>query len=347
MHVAMLAPIAWRVPPRHYGPWERVVGLLTEGLVALGAEVTLFATLDSQTSARLDGVCPRPYEEDPGLDAAVWSALHVGHALEAVRAGEAGRGPRFDVVHNHFDWRPLCYAGLVQTPVVTTVHGFSSERILPAYRAAAHTHFVSISDADRHPDLDYAATVWHGIDLPAFTFRAGPDRDDPYLLFFGRIHPDKGAADAVDLARQSGRRLVMAGIVQDEAYWRDEVEPHVDGDRVQFVGSVGPAERDRLLGGASALVHLIHFDEPFGLSVAEAMACGTPVIARPRGSMPEIVRDGVDGALVDSVGEAAERLAEVEGLDRAAIRAGAQARFSQERMARDYLDVYRRVAAGP
>ena len=344
MHVAMLAPIAWRVPPRHYGPWERVVGLLTEGLVALGAEVTLFATLDSQTSAWLDGVCPRPYEEDPEIDAGVWSALHVGHAFEAVRAGETGRGPRFDVLHNHFDFRPLSYAGLVETPVVTTVHGFSSDRILPAYRAG-RSHYVSISDADRHPDLDYLATVWHGIDLPAFTFRPAPD-PDPYLLFFGRIHPDKGAADAVDLARQSGRRLVLAGIVQDERYWRDEVEPHVDGEQVQFVGSVGPAERDRLLGGAAALVHLIHFDEPFGLSVAEAFACGTPVVARPRGSMPEIVRDGVDGALVGSVGEAADRLAQVEGLDRAAIRAGAEARFSQERMARDYLDVYRRVAGG-
>ena len=343
MHVAMLAPIAWRVPPRHYGPWERVVGLLTEGLVALGAEVTLFATLDSQTSARLDGVCPRPYEEDPAVDAGVWSALHIGHAFQTVRAGETGQRPRFDVVHNHFDFRPLSYAGLVETPVVTTVHGFSSPRILPAYRAARGTHFVSISDADRHPDLDYLATVWHGIDLPAFTFRPDPDG---YLLFFGRIHPDKGAADAVELARLSGRRLVLAGIVQDEGYWRERVEPFVDGDQIRFVGSVGPAERDRLLGGASALVHLIHFDEPFGLSVAEAFACGTPVIARPRGSMPEIVRDGVDGALVGSVGEATDRLAEVERLDRAAIRAGAESRFSQERMARDYLDVYRRIAGG-
>ena len=336
MRVAMLAPIAWRVPPRHYGPWERVVGLLTEGLVALGADVTLFATLDSQTSATLDGMCPRPYEEDPEIDAGVWSALHVGHALRAVQRGG------FDVVHNHFDWRPLAYAALVETPMVTTVHGFSSDRILPAYRAARRTHFVSISDADRQPELDYAATVWHGIDLPAFTFR--PDPED-YLLFFGRIHPDKGAADAVQLALQTDRQLVMAGIIQDEGYWRSRVEPFVDGDQIRFVGSVGPRERDQLLGGAAALVHLIHFDEPFGLSVVEAMACGTPVIARPRGSMPEIVRDGTDGALVNTVEEAAERLAEVVALDRAAIRSGAEARFSQERMARDYLDVYYRITA--
>lgn len=333
----MLAPIAWRVPPRHYGPWERVVSLLTEGLVALGVDVTLFATLDSQTTARLDGVCPRPYEEDPEVDAGVWAPLHTGYALE--------RAHEFDLVHNHFDFGPLTYAGLVDTPVLTTVHGFSSERILPVYRRyAGRTHYVSISDADRHPDLPYVATVHHGIDLPAFTFRPEPDgADGGYLLFFGRIHPDKGAADAIDVARQSGRRLVLAGIVQDEGYFREAVEPHLDGDRVRYVGSVGPAERDRLLGGAAALLHLIHFDEPFGLSVVEAFACGTPVIARPRGSMPEIVRDGVDGALVGTVGEAVERLAEVEGLDRAAVRRGAEERFSQERMARDYLAVYRRV----
>ena len=335
MRVGMLAPIAWRVPPRHYGPWERVVSLLTEGLVALGVDVTLFATLDSKTSARLDGVCPRPYEEDPSLDAGVWSPLHVGYAFE--RAG------RFDVLHNHFDFRPLTYAGLVETPLVTTIHGLSSDRILPAYQAYAdRTHYVSISDADRHPGLPYAATVWHGIDLDAFTPRHAAGGD---LLFFGRIHPDKGAADAVALAHRTGRRLVLAGVVQDEAYWREAVEPHVDGDQIRYVGSVGPDERDRLLGAAAALVHLIHFDEPFGLSVVEAFACGTPVIARPRGSMPEIVRDGVDGALVADVEEAAERLAEVEALDRAAIRAGAEARFSQARMAHDYLDVYRGVLA--
>lgn len=330
----MLAPIAWRTPPRHYGPWERVAALLTDGLVALGLDVTLFATLDSGTAAPVEGVCPRPYEEDPDVDAGVWSALHCAHAFEQAH--------RFDLVHNHFDFRPLTYAGLVDTPVVTTIHGFSGEAILPAYRRyAGRTHYVSISDADRHPDLPYAATVHHGIDLGAFTPRPAPT--DDYLLFFGRIHPDKGAADAVEVAKRTGRRLVMAGVIHDEAYWRERVEPHVDGEQIRYVGSVGPEERDRLLGGASALLHLIHFDEPFGLSVAEAFACGTPVIARPRGSMPEIVRDGLDGALVAGVDEAVERLGAVEALDRAAIRAGAEARFSQERMARDYVEVYRRV----
>ena len=187
LRVAMLAPIAWRVPPRHYGPWERVVSLLTEGLVAQGVEVTLFATDDSETAAKLEAICPRPYEEDPSLDAKVWECLHIAHAFE--------RAHHFDLIHNHFDFLPLSYSALTKSPLLTTIHGFSSERILPVYkRYNASTHYVSISDADRHPELDYLATVHHGIDLSEFTFRPQPD---DYLLFFGRIHSDKGAAEAI------------------------------------------------------------------------------------------------------------------------------------------------------
>jgi len=269
MRIAMLAPIAWRVPPRHYGPWERVVWLLTEGLVDRGVDVTLFATADSQTRARLIAVCPRPYEEDPSLDPKVWECLHISEVFE--RAGE------FDLIHNHFDFLPLSYSGLVRTPVLTTIHGFSSERILPVYRKYnRRTYYVSISNADRHPDLDYVATVYHGIDLESFTLRTEPG---DYLLFFGRMHPDKGAREAIEVARRSGMPLKMAGIIQDRAYFEQEVAPFIDGRQIQYLGSVGPADRDRLLGGAYALLHLINFDEPFGLSVVEAMACGTPVVA--------------------------------------------------------------------
>lgn len=340
MRIALLAPIAWRVPPRHYGPWERVVSLLAEGLVARGVDVILFATLDSETSGRLEGVCRRPYEEDPEIDAGVWGALHTGHAFE-----QAGR---FDLVHNHFDFRPLTYSGLVQTPVLTTIHGFSSERIVPVYqRYDASTFYAAISDADRHPALAYAATVYHGIDLEAFTLREAPE---DYLLFFGRIHPDKGAADAIEIARRAGRPLVMAGIVQDEGYFRERVEPHVDGERVRYVGSVGPADRDRLLGGAAALLHPIHFDEPFGLSVVEAMACGTPVVATARGSMAEVIDEGETGVLVAdteaAIDEAVRRLPEALALDRRGVRARAEARFSQARMAADYHALYARILSG-
>jgi glycosyltransferase involved in cell wall biosynthesis len=335
MRIAMLAPIAWRVPPRHYGPWEQVVWLLTEGLVERSIDVTLFATADSQTRARLVAVCPRPYEEDPTLDVKVWECLHISEVFERAEA--------FDLIHNHFDFLPLTYSGLVRTPVVTTIHGFSSERILPVYRKYnGRTYYVAISHADRHPDLDYVATIYHGLDLKAFTLRTEPGH---YLLFFGRIHPDKGTREAIEVALQSGMPLKIAGIIQDRAYFEREVAPFIDGVRVQYLGPVGPAERDALLGGAYALLHLINFDEPFGLSVVEAMACGTPVIARPRGSIPEIIRDGLTGMLVQTISEAVAVLPRLAQLDRAKIRAYVEARFSQERMVEDYVRVYEKVLA--
>ncbi len=328
LRIGMLAPIAWRVPPRHYGPWERVVSLLTEGLVEAGADVTLFATADSRTGARLSAVVPSPYEETPGMDAKVWEGLHLAHAF--------GRAQDFDLIHNHYDFLPLTYASLVDTPVVTTIHGFSSERILPAYRAFdGRMHYISISEADRHPDLTYLATVHHGLDFKEFTVQP---RAGEQLLFFGRIHPDKGAADAIRVARAAGRSLVLAGIVQDRNYFEREVEPHLSAD-IRYVGAADPIQRDRLLGGALGLLHLIHFDEPFGLSVVEAMACGTPVIAYRRGSMPELVEHGVSGFLVTGEAEAVTAVEQLRSLDRLAIRAHAEI-FSAARMVDAYLNAY-------
>ncbi len=336
MRVGMIAPISWRVPPRHYGPWERIVSILTEGLVGRGIDVTLFATADSVTSARLVAVTPTGYSEDRSIDAKVYEGLHIAAAFE--RAGE------FDLLHNHFDFLPLTYSRLVKTPVVTTIHGFSSERILPVFRAYNDIgHYVSISEADRHPSLDYAATVYHGIPLEEFTFRGEP-RD--YLLFFGRIHPEKGAREAIEVARRCGRKLVIAGIIQDENYFREVIAPFVDGDRVRYAGSVGPEDRDELLGGAFALLHLISFEEPFGLSVVEAMATGTPVIAFPRGSMPEIIVDGTTGFLVESVEAAAIAVSRITEIDRRDCRAHVERRFSADRMVDDYIRVYRGIVDG-
>ena len=334
LKVAMLAPISWRTPPRAYGPWELVTSLLTEALVARGVEVTLFATLDSYTAGTLAGVAPRGYSEDPTLDAKVWEMRHVAHVFE--RAGE------FDLIHNQADFVPLAFSRLVETPMVTTIHGFSSPRILPVFRDYQdRVAYVAISDADRAPDLRYAATIHHGIPLGDFPFDAEGSDD---LLFFGRMHPDKGAAEAVEVARRTGRRLAMYGIVQDEGYFRREVEPHIDGERVRYPGPVGGEARVKALGGALCLLHLIGFDEPFGLSVIEAMACGTPVIAFDRGSMPELIEDGVTGFLVRSVDEAVEAVSRVGGLDRAACRARVAQRFSVERMADRYLALYRTLA---
>lgn len=329
----MLSTIAWRTPPRHYGPWESVVSLLTEGLVRRGLDVTLFATADSVTSARLRAVCPRGYEEDRSLDAKVWECLHISELFE--------HGGDYDLIHNHFDFLPLTYSGMTQTPVVTTIHGFSSPRILPVYRKYnGRVHYVAISDADRNPELDYIATVHHGIDLSQFDFQPEPD---DYLLFFGRIHPDKGTREAIEISRRAGRRLLLAGIIQDQAYFDRDVQPHLDGGQASYIGHAGPDRRSRLLGQAYALLHPIRFNEPFGLSVIEAMACGTPVVAFRRGSMPEIVRDGETGFLCASVEEAVERLAAIPSLDRRACRRWVEARFTAGRMVDDYLAVYRRV----
>jgi len=302
----MLAPIAWRTPPRHYGPWEQVVSLLTEGLVAQGVAVTLFATADSVTNAQLVSVCPSGYEEDRTIDAKVWEALHIAEAFE--------RATEFDLIHNHFDFLPLVFSRLVRTPVVTTIHGFSSPRILPVYRKYnRHVHYVAISQADRSPELTYLGTIHHGIDLRAFTFCHSPE---DYLLFFGRIHPDKGAKEAIEIAHAAGRRLVMAGIVQDQDYFQREIAPAVNGDAVQYVGSGGPEARDRLLGHAYALLHPITFAEPFGLSVVEAMACGTPTIAFAKGSIPEIVRDVEAGVLVSDITPAVDAVNRIGSVSR-------------------------------
>lgn len=330
----MLAPVAWRTPPLHYGPWESVASLLAEGLVARGIEVTLFATLDSLTSAALDGVCPHGYAEDPAMDGRIWEALHVAHALS--RSGE------FDLMHNHLDWLPLAFDDHARAPMVTTVHGFSGPGILPAY-TRSRSAFVSISDADRCAQLDYAATVHHGIDLDALPFQASPGRE---IVAFGRVHPDKGTADAIAIARMAGRRLVICGIVQDERYFAEQVEPHIDGEQVVFRGSVGPRERADVLGSAAVLLHPVRFAEPFGLSVVEAMACGTPVVAYPRGSMAEVVDVGVTGYLARDVASAAAAVEDAAKLDRVAVRARAAARFGVERMVDDYLRVYELVLGG-
>jgi glycosyltransferase involved in cell wall biosynthesis len=331
LRIAMLAPISWRTPPRHYGPWELVTSLLTEALVERGVDVTLFATKDSRTSGTLAGLCPAPYSEDSTVDAKTWEMLHVAHVFERAR--------EFDLIHNQADFVPLAFSRLVETPMVTTIHGFSSERILPAFKAYEdRVHYVAISDADRHPDLRYAATIHHGIGLDDFPF--DPDGSDD-LLFFGRIHADKGATEAIEAARRAGRRLVMAGIVQDQNYYRDHVVPALDDRLVVYRGPVGGMDRTHILGSAYALLHLINFDEPFGLSVVEALASGTPVIASDRGSMPELIDHGVTGFLVKNLADAVDAIGRIGEIDRAACRAAVSDRFTVDRMADRYLGLYR------
>lgn len=339
LRIGVLASVAHRTPPRDYGPWEQVASTLAEGLVALGHDVTLFATADSVTSARLVASAPTGYEEDRSLDAKVLECRHVAAAFE--RAGE------LDVLSNQFDFLPLTYSRLVSTPVVTTIHGFSSEAILPVFRDYDDiARYVSISDADRHPDLGYEATIHHGIDLGGFTFSPA---SQGYLLQLARIHPDKGTHRAIEVARRSGLPLVIAGIVQDQAYFDAQVAPHLS-EQFRYVGSVGPAERDELLGGALALLHLVSFAEPFGLAVVEALATGTPVVAVRLGSLSELVEPGVTGYLVPDgptvVDAAVDAVRQVGALSRARCRQEAVDRFSAARMVDDYAALFDRVVHG-
>ncbi len=309
------------------------MSLLTEGLVGKGVDVTLFATADSVTGARLVGTAPTGYSEDPSLDPKVEEGLHIAAAFE--------RADEFDLIHNSFDFLPLTYSRLVETPVLTTIHGFSSPRIVRVYQQYNdRVDYVSISDSDRHPSLDYLATIHHGIDMSAFEL---VETAGDYLLFFGRIHPEKGAAEAIQVAQRTGLPLVMAGIIQDQAYFEREVEPHLDDAMVTYLGPVGPERRGEVLGGARALLHLISFDEPFGFSVVEAMACGTPVIAYRRGSMPEIIVEGEGGFIVEDLAQALAAVGQAPVMDRAKVRASVEGRFHVARMVDEYLVAYERV----
>lgn len=331
----MLSPIAWRTPPESYGPWEKVASVLTEGLVRAGLDVTLFATGDSLTNAKLDAVCPNPYEEHKTIDPKVWECLHISNLME--KAGE------FDIIHNHFDFLPLTYSGLINTPIVTTIHGFSSEKILPVYKKYnASTSYVSISNADRHPDIDYLTTIYHGISSVDFSYS---DIKEDYLLFYGRIHPDKGTHTAIEIAKKCGLPLIIAGLIQNQYYYSRDIAPHIDNKNVKYLGNVSQEEGNKLLGRAKALLHPIYFEEPFGLSVAEAMMCGTPVIAHPRGSMPELNENGKTGYLVNTLDEAVEAVQNINEIDTYYCRAHAIESFSVQRMVDAYLEVYAEILA--
>jgi glycosyltransferase involved in cell wall biosynthesis len=336
MKVAVLSPVAWRTPPRHYGPWEQIASNITEGLIRLGVDVTLFATGDSITSAKLFDVCDSGYEEDRTQDAKVLECMHISFLME--QAGD------FDIIHNNFDFLPLTYSGLIKTPVITTIHGFSSPRIIPVYKKYNSTgHYVSISNADRSPELDYLATVYNGIDSRHFEFHEKPG---DYLLYFGRIHHDKGTAEAIEIAKKSKRKLLIAGLIQDAGYFREKIEPELNS-QVKYLGNAEPAKRNELLGGACALLHPINFNEPFGMSVAEAMLCGTPVIAFNRGSMPELIKDKETGFLVHTIDEAVAAVEELRHIDRKNCREWSLSKFSSEKMVQDYLELYKKILSDP
>ena len=333
MKIAILAPIAWRTPPEKYGPWEQVASNIAEGMVKKGLDVTLFATGNSHTAGKLEYVSETAYAEDNSIDPKVWECLHISNVME--------RAAEFDIIHNNFDFLPLSYSRLIDTPMVTTIHGFSSQQILPVYKKYnSNSNYVSISDSDRSEELDYIATVYNGIDTKDFTFNEKPK---DYLLFFGRIHPHKGTYESIQIAKKSNMKLIISGLIQDEAYFNEKVKPYINDDDIVYVGNSGPVERDKLLGEATALLHPISFDEPFGLSVAEAMLCGTPVIAFKRGSMSELIQDKQTGFLVNSIEEAVDAVNHLNSIKRKQCSQWALSNFSLEKMVDGYYNVYKQI----
>lgn len=333
MKIAILSSIAWRTPPRKYGPWEQVSSNIAEGLVERGFDVTLFATGYSKTKGKLESICEHPYAEDASIDPKVAECLHISHLMEQAHD--------FDIIHNNFDFLPLTYSRLIKTPMVTTIHGFSSPRIIPVYgKYNSSSHYVAISNSDRSPELKYIATVYNGINIDEFIFVREPE---DYLLFFGRIHHDKGVFESIQIAKKSKRKLIISGLIQDQEYFDTKVKPFINNDDIVYVGNSGPKQRLDLLGKACALLHPVNFDEPFGLSVVEAMACGTPVIAFRRGSMPEIVLHGKTGFLVNSVDEAVLAMTGVETINRNNCREWVFSKFSRQKMTEEYLKVYRQI----
>ena len=329
--VAILSPVAWRTPPRQYGAWETVAGNIAEGLTARGWDVTLFATADSLTTARLHAVVDRGYEEDPAIDPKVAEYLHISEVFE--------HAADFDLIHSHYDFMALAYTRLVRTPVLTTVHGFSSPKIMPVYRKYRDGYFVSISDSDRAPELNYLATVYNGIDLSLYPFQ---ERAGNALIFLGRIHPDKGVHLAIEAARLSGLPLLIGGIIQDRAYFTELVEPRLD-ETIRYIGPLDVPGKNELFARARALLHLNTIPERFGLVLAEANAAGVPVIAMDMGSCREVINHGNTGFLVNTVLEAAQAVKRIGKIDRAACRERVRRCFSIETMVAAYERVYQTI----
>lgn len=342
MRIAQLAPLAERVPPRLYGGTERVVSALTEELVRRGHEVTLFASGDSRTQADLVPIVPQALRLSPAVaDPNTYLMLQLGTAFE--RAGD------FDVIHSHLDYYTFPFARATATPVVTTTHGRLDLPDLPALvRAYRDAPLVSISDSQRAPlpDARWIATVYNGIDLAPYAFAPAPG---DYFAFIGRISPEKNLEGAIEVARRTGIPLRIAAKVDqvDRDYYHARVEPLIDGRLVEYIGEIGEAEKSAFLGGALALLFPVTWPEPFGLAMAEAMACGTPVLGLRYGSIPEVVADGVTGFVRTTIEELIAVAGRITALDRRSCRRRVEECFSAAAMADGYERVFRALAESP
>jgi glycosyltransferase involved in cell wall biosynthesis len=338
LKIAVISPITWRTPPHNYGPWEQVAYNIAQGAISKGHDVTLYATADSKTSGKLVSVCPRPLAEDETLDTEVYKFLHISKVFEDALED------KFDIIHNQFDYYPLVFSNFIRIPMVTTVNGFNNEQYKLIYKKYNNiANYVSISNADRTKELDYVGTVYNGINLDEFEFNNNPKGD--YLLSIGRISRDKGTDRAIKVAKMAKINLIIAGQVpfEEKEYFEKFIKPHINGKDIKWVGPVGPKERNDVMKNATASLHMINFNEPFGLTVAEAMACGTPVIAINKGSMPELIDNGVNGYLVNDENEALTAIKNINKIDRLMCRQKIAENFTLEKMASGYEEIYYKV----
>jgi glycosyltransferase involved in cell wall biosynthesis len=338
LRIALVAPLAESVPPKKYGGTERVVSYVAEELVRQGHEVTLFASGDSNTSAELVKCSPQALRSDPTIDDPMgWHILMLEKLYQRI--------DDFDIIHNNIDYLPFSVMRRLRKPMVSTMHGRMDLPVYgPLYSEFSEVPLVSISYAQRRPasQANWAQTIYHGLPLDLYDYQ--PIADD-YLAFVGRVSPEKRVDSAIEVAKRTGMKLKIAAKIDegDRAYFENEIEPEIDGELIEFVGEIGEDEKRDFLGNAAALIFMIDWPEPFGLAMIEAMACGTPVIARRRGSIPEVVDHGVSGFVCENEDEAVEAVARLDAIDRSTVRETFERRFSAERMARDYVSTYRDV----
>lgn len=339
MRIAQIAPLTESVPPRTYGGTERVVSYLTEELVAMGHDVTLFASGDSVTSAQLEAVWPCALRFDTTLRDAMAPPMLL---LEKIYR----RAHEFDVLHCHLDYWPFSMLSRQTTPYVTTLHGrLDLPELTPIFDCFETAPLISISDAQRRPlpGGNFIGTVYHG--LPPDLLTPQPV-ERGYLAFLGRICPEKSPDRAIRIARAAGMKLKIAAKIDrvDKAYFESTIRPMIDGHQIEMIGEIGDAEKPAFLSGAKALLLPIDWPEPFGLVMIEAMACGTPTIAFPAGSVPEVIDHGVTGFIVHDEAEAVAALSRLHEMSATAIRQRFERRFTARRMAEDYVALYRRLA---
>jgi glycosyltransferase involved in cell wall biosynthesis len=342
MRIAQIAPLWERVPPPAYGGTELVVSLLTDELVRRGHEVTLFATGDSQTIAKLEPGCSKALRSlgVTHQEAAVYDQMQLSKVFERAR--------EFDVIHSHVDFPALPYANLTKTPVVHTIHGIFTPLVEQMFVRHRQQNFVSISNSQRRTELglNYVATVYNAIAADWFEFYPEP-KQSPYLAFLGRMSPEKGPSQAIEIAKRAGWHLKMAGKVDpvDREFFEREVLPFIDGEQIEFLGEANHVQKNELMGGATATLFPINWREPFGLVMPESMACGTPVIAMAMGSAPELIIHGKTGFLCHSLEECVAAIDQISTIDRSNCRKHVETNFNVHRMVDGYEQVYYQVLA--